>query len=130
MALTTALLTGCAGPDSSALSVLVSDASTGEPLAGAKVVADTPSHDHPFSISSMLGQTGPRQSVGYTDDRGLAIVEYATGRAVRVGVLARGYPLLIENIDQPWLGEVELLGDVDSGTSARLRARVAPTTRP
>ncbi len=121
-----ALLVGCAASDNSSLSVEVSDAATGAPVANAKVVADTPSHDHPFSIATMLGLTGPEFSTAFTDDHGRAVVEYATGRPVRIGVLARGYPLLIRIIDRPWLGEEELLGDTDSATSSRLRARVAP----
>ena len=125
-ALVAAILGGCAKPDVSALSVAVSDAITGAPIAGAKVVADTPSHNHPLSIESMLGQTAPVQSIAYTDERGVAVLEYATGRSVRVGVMARGYPLLVENVDQPWLGDFDLLGDEDPGRSARLRARVAP----
>ena len=97
------LLTGCAGPDIAALSVLVLDQETGEVISGAKVVADTPSHDHPLSVESMLGRTGPILNTAYTDSSGETVVEYAAGRPVRIGVLARGYPLLIENIDQPFV---------------------------
>jgi hypothetical protein len=126
-ALAIAVLSGCAGPDIAALSVLVMDQASGEVISGAKVVADTPSHEHPLSVESMLGQTGPMLKTGYTDSSGTAVVEYAVGRPVRIGVLARGYPLLIESIDQPWLGETVLMGDRE-GTK-QLRARVEPTAR-
>lgn len=129
MMLAGVLLAGCAGPDRSSLRVAVSDAATGAPVADAKVVADTPSRNHPFSISTMLGLTGPESSVAYTDERGVAVVEHAVGRPVRIGVLARDYPLLIRYIDEPWLGEADLLGDTSSATSARLRALVAPADR-
>jgi hypothetical protein len=121
-------LAACAGPDVAALSVLVTDSTSGAPMANAKVIADTPSHDHPLSIESMLGKTGPIEKNVYTDEAGVAVVEYAAGRAVRIGVLVRGYPLLIQNIDAPWLGESVLLGERDGGR--QLRARVTPTARP
>lgn len=128
MTLTAAGLGGCAGPDIAALSVLVTDQASGEPIPGAKVVADTPSRDHPLSFETLLGRTGPMLETAFTDDRGRAVVEYASGRPVRIGVLAPGFPLLIENIDQPWLGETSLLGDREGGK--QLRARVEPTSRP
>ncbi len=121
-------LAGCAGPDVAALSVRVTDSTTGAPMANAKVVADTPSHDHPLSIESMLGQTGPIEKNVYTDEAGVAVVQYAAGRPVRIGVLVRGYPLLIQSIDEPWLGESVLMGERDGGR--QLRARVAPAARP
>jgi len=124
------LVSACAAqPLPAPISVRVVDAASGEPILGAKVVADVASHDHPFSVATLLGETGPVSSSAFTDELGLAMVTCTPGRAVRIGVLAVKYPVLIQLIDEPWLGRVVLEGDVDAGLPGRrLRATVEPAT--
>jgi hypothetical protein len=85
-----ALLAACA-PAPRPLLVEVRDAHTKRPAAGVSVVAQTPSRDHPFSIASLLGQTGPHDARAQTDARGVARLEFMPGRPVRLGVLAPGW---------------------------------------
>jgi len=89
-----ALLAGLLGACSASRSTLlveVRDAATGEPAAGASVVADVPSRNHPFSVASLLGQTGELATRSAADGRGRARVEYLAGRPVRLGVLEPGW---------------------------------------
>jgi hypothetical protein len=105
------LLSGCASEPKAVLLVQVSDAGSGAPIAGAKVQAETAARNHPLSVSSLLGQTGPMTSTGFTDANGQATLEYLSGRPVRIAALSRGYPILTMTIEEPWLGPSEALSD-------------------
>lgn len=91
---------------------------------GAKVQAETAARNHPLSVSSLLGQTGPVTSTGFTDDDGRATLEYLSGRPVRVAALARGYPILTMTVEEPWLGPADGLSDPGpNGDRMRMRVR-------
>lgn len=117
------LLSGCATEPKATLLVQVSDASSGEPLAGAKVQAETAARNHPLSVSSLLGQTGPMFSTGFTDVDGRTTLEYLSGRPVRIAALCRGYPIVTMTIEEPWLGPAETVSDPGPDGN-RLRVRV------
>lgn len=87
------------GPSTGPLTVQVRDAATLEPAAGVNVVGQTPSRDHPFSIATMLGQTGPNSSSAVTDAQGRATITYIPGRPVRLGLLGEGWDPSIVLID-------------------------------
>jgi hypothetical protein len=92
---------GC-GPVVRDLRVEVRDAATKQPAAGVNVFADVPSNDHPFSIATLLGQTGPLNWRAMTDELGVAKLRYAQGRPVRVGVLSAGWAVgvvMLERVD-------------------------------
>lgn len=80
---------GCA-PAKIPLHIELRDAASASPVIGCRVFAETPSKDHPFSIASILGQTGPAASNATTDARGAAILTGLTGRAVRLVVWPTG----------------------------------------
>ncbi len=84
------LAQGC-GPGVRSLSVEVRDAATKEPAAGVTVIADVPNRNHPFSIASLLGQTGEVSTRAVTDQRGRAELSAIQGRPVRISVLAPGW---------------------------------------
>lgn len=83
-------VTGC-GPDIRSFRVEVRDAITHEPARNVTVFADVPSQDHPFSVASLLGRTGPIDSRAMTNDYGLAELQRIDGRPVRLGVLSAGW---------------------------------------
>lgn len=87
------------GPSMSPLTVEVRDAVTHEPAANITVVADVPSRYHPFSIATMLGETGPQAFKAQTDAQGRVVVQYVPGRPVRLGVLQPGWDLGFVLID-------------------------------
>lgn len=119
-----ALAGGCASEPRAVLHVQVSDAGSGAPIVGAKVQAETAARNHPLSVSSLLGQTGPVTSTGFTDDDGRATLEYLSGRPVRVAALARGYPILTMTVEEPWLGPADGLSDPGpNGDRMRMRVR-------
>lgn len=89
--ITACLALAACGASTAPLTVEVRDAATHEPAQGITVVADVPSKFHPFSVGSMLGQTGPDASHAKTDAGGRATVQYIPGRPVRLGVLAPGW---------------------------------------
>ena len=91
---------GC-GPSVQGLRVEVRDAATKEPAAGVTVFADVPSRDHPFSIATLLKQTGPLSWRAKTDEHGVAELKYAEGRPVRVGVLSAGWAVGAVMVDRP-----------------------------
>lgn len=88
---TACLALAACGASTAPLTVEVRDAATHKPASGVTVVADVPSKFHPFSIASMLGQTGPDASHAKTGADGRATVQYIPGRPVRLGVLAPGW---------------------------------------
>lgn len=87
--LATAALPGCS-PTRSTLTVEVRDAATGEPAPGVTVLADVPSRNHPFSVASLLGQTGPVSSRGTTDAKGVATVDRIEDRPFRLTIVPEG----------------------------------------
>lgn len=116
---------GCAHERTSYLMLTVTDAQTHKPLSGVKVQADTCSRNHPFSVASMLGQTGPVSSVAYSDDAGRARVEYLDGRPVRIGVLMHGYPISVSLLEEPWRGATSV-SDTAADSPHRIEVRVEP----
>lgn len=116
-----AMLQGCS-PTKVTLDVAVRDAITAEPVVGCRVLAETPSKDHPFSIASLLGQTGPFDSSAVTDARGRATLVGLESRAVRLGVWPRGESPRFVLVEEPaadgraaW---VHLLGTPGAGERA------------
>lgn len=81
------LCSGCASEPMSTLLVHVRSGPDGQPLQGAMVLAETPSRDHPFSVESLLGQTGPRSDSALTDSQGAAAVHCPRERPVRIGII-------------------------------------------
>lgn len=85
------------------LIVEVREAKSHQPASDVTVVADVPARDHPLSVASLLGQTGPLSSRASTDVRGVAMVRFVPGRPLRLGVLAPGWTtgLVIVEPDAP-----------------------------
>ncbi|MCC6322824.1 MAG: hypothetical protein IT438_15480 [Phycisphaerales bacterium] len=122
-----AALVGCSADTTSAsLRVLVADASSQAPIAGAEVIAETPSRDHPFSIQTLFGETGPVRTSASTDSAGVALVEFIPGRPVRIGVIAPGYAIVMQLVEEAWRGPVELTADSEVADAKRLRVRAVP----
>lgn len=114
---------GCASEPRAQLRVDVSDAASGAPIVGAKVQAETLARNHPLAVSSLLGQTGPVTSTGFTDEAGRATLEYVVGRPVRVAALARGYAIVTLTVEEPWLGPAS--AESETGPmGGRMRVRV------
>lgn len=61
---------------------------THEPVVGALMIAQSSAKDHPLSVDSILGKTGPLESRGMTGADGRATVEIVEDRYVRIGVVA------------------------------------------
>jgi hypothetical protein len=80
----------CCGPSTAPLGVEIRDAATRAPVAGATVIADVPSRNHPLSVATLLGQTGPKSSRAVTDADGRAGVAYVPDRPVRLTVVPAG----------------------------------------
>lgn len=99
-------LWGCSGSGpTTSLRIQVQDAASGQPLAGVVVIGETCSRDHPFSVASLVGQTGPRDARAWTGADGRASLTVPTDWPVRVTAVAPGYTL-----GQRWL-EVPLPAD-------------------
>lgn len=122
-----AVLAGGCGPTVKPMRVEVRDAATKEPAAGVTVFADVPSKDHPFSIATLLKQTGPLSWRAKTGERGVAELNYAEGRPVRVGVLSAGWavgvvmvePESIEFVPGDWI-----ISDDNAGAERRPEFRL------
>lgn len=84
-----AVLPACAAPRAS-LSLEARDAATRAPAAGLTLFAETPSNNHPFSISSLLGQTEAESQRLTTDGAGAASVSVPDGRPLRLTILPPG----------------------------------------
>ncbi|MBY0311317.1 MAG: hypothetical protein K2W85_04555 [Phycisphaerales bacterium] len=125
-AMALAMLQGCS-PTKVTLDVAVRDAITAEPVVGCRVLAETPSKDHPFSIASLLGQTGPFDSSAVTDARGRATLVGLESRALRLGVWPRGGAprfVLIEDVGsadaEVWWDVTGTPGSVERGMQVRV----------
>lgn len=117
---------GCSTPTFAPLTVTVTEANGGEPVPMAKVLAEVPSKDHPFSVQTIFGETGPLSHSAFTNSDGVAVVQYAVGRPVRVGVLAPRHSLVMQMIDEPWQGRVEMTGIPDGPEAAALHVVIEP----
>ena len=80
---------GCASAKPVALDVHIRDAVTHDPISGALVVGDTPSQDHPFSVASLLGETGPLASRADSDLAGKARIEGLMDRPLRITIIVQ-----------------------------------------
>lgn len=115
------VLASCAAdPAPRGLGVVVRDGATEQPLAGVAVRAEVAAHNHPFSVASMLGATGPHTTEGRTDQSGRAELMYTPGRAVRICAVAPGYDPLIDIVEDPGSGRVELRGQSPRGAPTLL----------
>lgn len=81
------LLTGCTGPSGIPVQVGVGVYRAGVPVEGARVVSHSTSRDHPFSVETLLGKTGPIDDVGETDADGEVTLEVFADRDSRVVVI-------------------------------------------
>jgi hypothetical protein len=85
----TLTLAACSAPQTT-LNLEARDAATRAPAAGLTVIAETPSNNHPFSISSLLGQTEAVSTRLTTDAAGAAVVTVPDNRPLRLTVLSPG----------------------------------------
>lgn len=85
--LSLAALSGCGGPASVAAVVSVRDAESAQPVVGATLVVQSKSRDHPLSIDTILGRTGPAEHRRTTDELGMARITLIEGRLTRISVL-------------------------------------------
>jgi hypothetical protein len=120
-------LPACSSPSMQPLMVTVTDAATHSPVHAAEVIADVPSKDHPFSVNSIFGLTGPLSNSAFTDERGIATVNYATGRPVRITVLAPLYSPVIQLLEEP-IADADLTDDFDPPDQPRLIVHIKPPT--
>lgn len=90
---------GCQSAPLAPVQVQVLDPSRGEPIHDAAVFAESLARDHPFSIATLLGQTGARRDEGRTDDAGRVQLTFIADRPLRIGILAPGYAPLIRLLD-------------------------------
>lgn len=86
------LLTACSNPATHPAHLFLRDAETSAPIPGATILAEVPSRDHPLSIDSILGRTGPLDSRATTNAEGRADIALVPDRPVRIGILRLGYP--------------------------------------
>lgn len=119
-------VTGCSSDPSAQLRVRVLDGKTLDPVVGAKVIAETPSQDHPFSVRTILGGTGPIRSTAETDQAGEALVLYHPGRPVRIAAILPGYPITMQLCEEPWRGPMALTPDAAPAGELSLRVTVEP----
>lgn len=119
-------MTGCSSDPSAQLRVRVLEGKTLEPVVGARVIAETPSQDHPFSVRTILGETGPIRSTAETNRAGEALVLYHPGRPVRIGAILPGYPVTMQLCEEPWKGMTVLTPDAAPAGEPSLRVMVEP----
>ncbi|HMN42925.1 MAG TPA: hypothetical protein PKE29_18945, partial [Phycisphaerales bacterium] len=93
------LCAGGCGVGTVPLEVRVREAGTDAAVVGAGVEVDSmalgPSLEFGDVVDELLGKRGARSSRGMTDSRGVVVVEYVKGRAVRLAVV-RGF-------EGPWV---------------------------
>ncbi|MFN7021556.1 MAG: hypothetical protein ACK4WH_09550 [Phycisphaerales bacterium] len=120
------MVTACSSDPSAQLRVRVLDGQTLDAVVGAVVIAETPSQDHPFSVRTLLGETGPIRSTAETNQAGEALVLFCPGRPVRIGAVMPGYPVTMQLCEEPWKGPIELIPDAASAGEPSLRVIVEP----
>ncbi len=86
-----AQLGACASEETCSLRVQVRRGPDHQPVHVAVVFAETPSRDHPFSVASLLGHTGPQSSTEVLDERGVAIITCPRERPLRLGVMTHDW---------------------------------------
>lgn len=62
-----------------------------QPVYPGVIFAETPSRDHPFSIATLLGQTGPKSTNVLPDERGEAVITIPRDRPLRLGVMTHDW---------------------------------------
>lgn len=86
-------LTACSAAPTTSLRVIVRDARSNDPLPGVIVTGETCSRDHPFSIASLLGQTGPRDQQVRTGPDGRAALTVLADWPIRLTAIGPDHRL-------------------------------------
>lgn len=84
-------LASCASEETCALRVQVRRGAEHQPVYPAVIFAETPSRDHPFSIASLLGQTGAKSTTELPDESGEAVITIPRDRPLRLGVMTHDW---------------------------------------
>lgn len=95
------LIAGCQSARTTSFDVVVYDVHYNIPIEGVQVIAQTPSRDHPFSIATLLGQTGPFESRGITNDAGCVRLQGVADRSLRITVINRGSSVRVPGASAP-----------------------------